>query len=85
MMEYRNKSSACPKSATKSSTTDADQVCPHSTLATRYYGLPTIKIRPSHQAPQDVDQEFKAYILGMPSPEGTHPLAFLEVSICCVT
>ncbi|KAF8124216.1 hypothetical protein EV363DRAFT_1299924 [Boletus edulis] len=35
---------------------------------------------PSQLALQVVDQEFNAYALSMPSPEGTHPLAFLELA-----
>ncbi|KAF8129616.1 hypothetical protein EV363DRAFT_1168993 [Boletus edulis] len=66
--------------------TGAGHVCLHSTLAMCYYGLPTIKVRaPSQPAPQAVDQEFIAYIMSVPSPEGTHPLAFWEVrSIICI-
>ena len=58
------------------------QICPHhSTLALRYYGVPDIRVRaPSQSAPQAVNQEFNAYS-GIPSAQGTHPLAFWEVRI----
>ena len=65
---------------TESSTTNAtSQVRPHSTLAARYCSLPTIRVQSSQPAPQGVDQEFNAYTLATPSPEGTHPLSFWEV------
>lgn len=66
--------------------TDAGRVRLHTTLATRYCGVPIITVRtPSRQTPLPVEQEFNAYALSIPSPEDTHPLAFWEVrSIICL-
>jgi hypothetical protein len=82
MTKYRNNLSAqAAPPTTERSTTDAGRVRPHSTLAARYCALPAIRVRSSQPAPQGVDQEFNAYTLAMPSPEGTHPLSFWEVSL----
>ncbi|KAF8124476.1 hypothetical protein EV363DRAFT_1178050, partial [Boletus edulis] len=68
------------------SATGAGQVCFHATLALRYYGVTTLRVRePSQSVPQAVNQEFNACILSVLSPEGTHPLAFWEVRlIICI-
>jgi len=59
--------------------TDGGRVHPHSTLATCYYCLPAINVQLSQPALQGINQEFNAYSLATPSPEGTHSLAFWEV------
>ncbi|KIM60351.1 hypothetical protein SCLCIDRAFT_52033, partial [Scleroderma citrinum Foug A] len=47
-------------------------------VSTCYCSLPTIRVWLSQPAPQGVDQEFNAYTLATPSPEGMHPLSFWE-------
>ena len=80
MTEYQNNlSMQVTQETMETLATDGGQVRPHSTLATRYYRLPAINVRSSQPALQGVDQEFNAYSLATPSPEGTHSLAFWEV------
>ena len=82
MTKHQNNLSAqAVPPTTEHSTTDAGQVHPHSTLSVHYCALPTIRVQSPQPAPQGVDQEFNAYTLAMPSPEGTHPLSFWEVSL----
>lgn len=87
MTEYRNNATTAA-ARTESRNQNAEnlatgaQVRPHhSTLASRYYGVPDIQVRAlSQSAPQAVDQGFNAYS-GIPSAQGMHPLAFWEVRI----
>ncbi|KAF8137053.1 ribonuclease H-like domain-containing protein [Boletus edulis] len=81
MTEYRSNSTAqtVPQDAAPAATSTG-QVHLHSTLATHYYGLEMIKVRALSQlALQAVDQEFSGYALFVPSPKGTHRLAFWEM------
>lgn len=87
MTEYQNNSAvqAVPQD-TPALATGASQVHLYSMLATHLYGLETIKVwAPSQSALQAVNQEFNAYVLLKPSPEGTGSLAFWKVSVFAST
>lgn len=78
MTMYRKKATQtiAPQDAATAAT-GTSQVRLHSTLATCLYGLESIRVRaPPQSTPQAVEQEFNAYALTTPSPEGTRPLAF---------
>ncbi|KAG9309366.1 hypothetical protein JVU11DRAFT_10603 [Chiua virens] len=82
-MKYRKNSAPepTPQNA-KTRAASMGQVHLHFMLAAHYYGLPTIRVQaPSQLTPQAVEQEFNVFVLSMPSPEGTNPLAFWEVSV----
>jgi len=86
MTEYQNNLSMQVMQETMETlATDGGWVHPHSTLATRYYCLPTINIQSSQPVLQGVDQEFNAYSLATPSSEGTHSLVFWEVGLIHAT